>query len=131
MLDDRARSILAGLHTAVLTTLNPDGSPQSTPLWYVAEELEDEIVVWMSARSDRQKVKNVMRDPRASLVVVDAESPSHYVELRGTVTVADDPDYAVRDRVVQKHGWENGNSFDPPGTLRTALRLSVNRVLGR
>lgn len=131
MLDDRSRAILAGLHTAVLTTLNPDGSPQSTPLWYVAEELDDELVVWMSARTGRQKCLNLARDPRASLVVVDAEAPQHYVELRGTVTLSEDPDYAVRDRVVRKHGWEDGNAFDPPGTLRTGLRLSVKRVLGR
>jgi PPOX class probable F420-dependent enzyme len=131
MLDDRARTLLAGAHTAVLTTLNRDGSPHSSPVWFLFEEVAGEAVVWVSVRSDRQKCRNLERDPRASLVVVDPAAPQHYVEVRGEVHRFDDPDYAVRERVVRAYGLADGSSFDPPGTLRTGLRLSITQVLGR
>lgn len=115
----------------MLTTLNGDGSPHSSPVWFLFEELAGEVVVWVSVRSDRQKCANLARDARASLVVVDPAAPQHYVEVRGVVLMMDDPDYAVRDRVVRHYGLADGSSFDPPGTKRTALRLGVNRVLGR
>jgi PPOX class probable F420-dependent enzyme len=126
-----ARKLLEGPHTAVLTTLNRDGSPHSSPVWFLFDDLGDASVVWVSVRTGRQKAVNLMRDPRASLVVVDPEDPQRYVEVRGTVTVADDPDYRVRDGVVRKHGFVDGSAFDPPGTLRTGLRLQITRVLGR
>lgn len=131
MLDDRSRTLLSGSHTAVLTTLNRDGSPHSSPVWYLFEEIAGEAVVWVSVRSDRQKCANLARDPRVSLVVVDPAAPQHYVEARGQVLMFDDPDYAVRDRVVRHYGLADGSSFDPPGTLRTGLRISVTKVLGR
>ena len=131
MIDERSRTLLTGPHTAVLTTLNRDGSPHSSPVWFLFEEVGDEAIVWVSVRSDRQKCANLARDQRASLVVVDPKAPQHYVEVRGTVLMFDDPDYAVRDRVVRSYGLADGSSFDPPGTLRTGLRLSITRVLGR
>jgi PPOX class probable F420-dependent enzyme len=131
MIDDRSRALLGGPHTAVLTTLNRDGSPHSSPVWFLFDEVDGEAIVWVSVRSDRQKCANLSRDPRASLVVVDPAAPQHYVEVRGTVVMSDDPDYAVRDRVVRSYGLADGSSFDPPGTLRTGLRLSISRVLGR
>jgi len=131
MFTESARAIIGGPHTAVLTTLNRDGSPHSSPVWFLFEELPDEAVVWVSVRSDRQKCANLGRDPRASLVVVDPVTPEHYVEVRGDVVVFDDPDGAVRDRVVRHYGLADGASFDPPGTKRSALRLNISRVLGR
>lgn len=131
MIDERSRTLLSGPHTAVLTTLNRDGSPHSSPVWFLFEESGGDALVWVSVRSDRQKCTNLARDPRASLVVVDPAAPQHYVEVRGTVVLFDDPDYAVRDRVVRSYGLADGSSFDPPGTRRTGLRLSVSRVLGR
>jgi len=131
MLDDHARRLLSGPHTSVITTLNADGSPHSSPVWHFLEEIGGEVVVWVSARSGRQKCRNVGRDPRVSLVVVDPAATQHYVEVRGTALLLDDPDYAVRDRVVRSYGLADGSAFDPPGTARTAIRVSVTRVLGR
>jgi PPOX class probable F420-dependent enzyme len=128
---DHARTLLHGPHTAVFTTLNRDGGPHSSPVWYLFEEIGAEALVWVSVRSDRQKCRNLARDPRASLVVVDPTAPQHYVEVRGEVLMFDDPDYAIRDRVVRHYGLADGSSFDPPGTLRTGLRLRIDRVLGR
>jgi PPOX class probable F420-dependent enzyme len=60
----------------VVSSLGPRGWPHSMPMWYVVRE--GEIWVWTYAKS--QKVKNLERDPRATLLV---ETGFEYTELRG------------------------------------------------
>ena len=127
MIPERYDELLAGAHTAVLTTVLPDGGPMATPVWFLRDG--DRILV--SSLKDRQKQRNVERQPQVSLALVDPADPFHYVEVRGTAEVADDPDYEVRDRVVRKHGYDDGSGFDAPGARRVAITISPTRVLGR
>ena len=60
----------------IVSTLGPRGWPHSMPMWFVVRE--GEIWVWTYAKS--QKVRNLERDPRATLLV---ETGTEYVELRG------------------------------------------------
>src|SRR5947209_12988324 len=72
---------------ANLATLMPDGRPQVTPVWV---EVDGEHGIFNSARG-RQKDKNVRRDPRVALAVVDPENHYRYLEIRGRVTeITDD-----------------------------------------
>jgi PPOX class probable F420-dependent enzyme len=119
--------LLDGPHTAVLTTLLPDGSPQSTPVWFLRRG--DEIVV--SSRAGQRKHRNVVRDGRVALTVVDPANPMRYVEVRGTAVAEDDPTYEARDAVVRKHGYADGAAFDPPGVARVVLRIRPHRITGR
>ena len=66
---------------ANLGTLNPDGSPQVTPVWV---DYDGKHVRINSARG-RQKDKNIARDPRVSLSIQDPDNPYRYVEIRGKV----------------------------------------------
>ena len=59
----------------------PDGSPQVTPVWC---DLDGDFVVFNSAKG-RQKDRNVRRDPRVSLAIIDPENPYRYLEVRGRV----------------------------------------------
>ena len=127
MIPERYDDLLAGPHTAVLTTVLPDGGPMATPEWFLRDG--DRILV--SSLADRQKQRNVERQPLVSLALVDPADPFHYVEVRGTATVADDPDYRVRDSIVRKHGFEDGSGFDAPGARRVAITITPTRVLGR
>jgi PPOX class probable F420-dependent enzyme len=63
--------------TAVLVTLGPDGYPDPVGMWYV---VDDEGTVWMRSYAASQKVINLARDPRASVLVEDG---ARYAELRG------------------------------------------------
>ena len=63
--------------TAVLVTLGPDGYPDPVGMWYV---VDDEGAVWMRSYAASQKVINLARDPRASVLVEDG---ARYAELRG------------------------------------------------
>ena len=75
-LDDEVRVFLDAPRSADLATLNPDGSPQLSVIWY--ERRGDEVVV--NTTVQRVKAHNMDRDPRVSLLVGD---PERYVRLDG------------------------------------------------
>ena len=64
-----------------LATLMPDGSPQVTPVWV---DLDGDLVVVNTAKG-RQKDKNMRRDPRVAIAIIDPENPYRYIEIRGRV----------------------------------------------
>jgi PPOX class probable F420-dependent enzyme len=81
-LPDRFVELLRGPNPCFLTTLMPDGSPQSTETW-VGTDGEHVII---NTVQTHQKMRNVRRDPRVSLAVCDAEEPSRYYAVRGRVS---------------------------------------------
>jgi len=74
--------LLEGERVAVVSSIGPRGWPHSMPLWYVPRE--GEIWIWTYAKS--QKVRNLDRDPRATLLV---ETGHEYGELRGAMIEAE------------------------------------------
>lgn len=66
---------------ANLATLMPDGRPQVTPVWC---DFDGTHVIVNSARG-RQKDRNMKRDPRVSLSLLDPDNPYRYLEIRGVV----------------------------------------------
>lgn len=82
MIDGSLKSLASqGANFGVLTTLMPDGSFQSQVIWVDA----DDDYVLINTEVDRQKHRNVQRDPRATITVIDAANPYHYIEARGRV----------------------------------------------
>ena len=113
--------------TATLTSVGPDGAPHTAPVWFLRDG--DDVLV--STFAGTQKHRNVERDPRVSLTVVDPRNPMAYIELRGSVTIEPDPGKELPDRIVRKHGIADAKAFDRPDRLRIVLRLRPTRVLGR
>ncbi len=79
----------------VLTTLQSDWSPQSTPVYYA---LEDEKLLVSSTR-DRIKTRNAQRDARVNLCILDEAFPFRYVQVWGQATVTD-TDLVERSRRI-------------------------------
>ena len=73
---DEQRDLIASERIVVVSTAGPRGWPHSMPLWYVPREGE----VWIYTYAKSQKVRNLERDPRATLLV---ETGHEYGELRG------------------------------------------------
>jgi PPOX class probable F420-dependent enzyme len=73
---DDQRELIASERIVVVSTIGPRGWPHSMPLWYVPREGE----VWIYTYAKSQKVRNLERDPRATLLV---ETGHEYGELRG------------------------------------------------
>ena len=78
---DKYRDLFSKRAFASLGTLMPDGRPQVTPVWC---DLEGDLVIFNSAKG-RQKDRNVRRDPRVALAIVDPDNPYRYLEIRGRV----------------------------------------------
>ena len=125
--NEKFLAILQSPYTGVLTTLFADGSPQSTPLWFLLDG--DDIL--FSTTAGKQKLRNIARDARATFAVYNPTNDMSYVEVRGTIVVAEDPTANTRDRIVQKHGYVDGSAFDAPGTQRFTLRLTPTKITGR
>ncbi len=89
-LRDDVRAFLEETRYAVLATVNANGSPQLTVMWY---ELRGNAIV-MNTRRGRKKDRNLIRDPRASLCFEDG---IRYVTLEGVFEVVDDPAIAQAD----------------------------------
>lgn len=80
--DGELRELLETERIAVVSTNGPRGWPHSMPLWFVPRE--GEVWIWTYAKS--QKVRNLERDPRATVLV---ETGREYGELRGAMIEAE------------------------------------------
>jgi PPOX class probable F420-dependent enzyme len=89
-LSEKARAFLNEKRFAVLATINSDGTPQLTTMWYL---LEGNTIV-MNTKAGRIKERNIRRDPRIAICVEDGYN---YVTISGTVEMIDDPEIAQRD----------------------------------
>lgn len=66
---------------AGLATIMPDGTPQVTPVWI---DFDGENLL-VNTAVGRQKDKNLQRDPKVSVMLMDPENPYRYLEIRGKV----------------------------------------------
>src|SRR2546423_13748695 len=101
-LTEKARAFLQEQRFAVLATLNKDGSPQLTTMWYLLEE--DTII--MNTKAGRIKALNMKRDPRISICVEDGYT---FVTISGIVEMNENQDTAHHDiyrLAVRYHGEE-------------------------
>ena len=90
-LSEKARAFLREKRFAVLATLNKDGTPQLTTMWYL---LENDGTILMNTRAGRLKERNMRRDPRISLCFEDGYN---YLTIKGRVEMIDDPQISQRD----------------------------------
>lgn len=86
-------------NTAVFTTLNTDGQPQSTAVWFNLKN----STVRVSVATRRQKYKNLVHEPRATLFVMDPTNPFRTLEIRATVELLPDPSKADVASVAQRY----------------------------
>lgn len=99
-----AKDFLNEKHFAALATINKDGTPQQTVVWY---ELQGDRIM-MNTAVGRLKERNLKRDPRVSLCVVDGYK---YITIRGRVELDYNPERALADitaLAVRYRGKEKG-----------------------
>lgn len=108
---------------ATLATIGPDGRPQVSEIWFLAEGGE----LKLSLNTTRQKVRNLRRNSACTLFVLDLAVPARYLEIRGDAELVADDDYAVADRVCAKYG-ANARNIDKPGESRVAVTIKPARI---
>ena len=105
---------------ASLATLMPDGRPQVTPVWC---DFDGQYVLINSAKG-RQKDRNMRRDPRVSLALVDLDNPYRYLEIRGQVVeVTEEGADAHIDRMAKKYLDKDKYPFKQSGEVRVLYKI--------
>jgi PPOX class probable F420-dependent enzyme len=108
-----------------LATLMPDGSPQVTPIWV---DYDGGFLRFNSARN-RQKDRNVRRDARVAVSLMDPENPYRYLEIRGKVveiTEAGADEHI--DRLAKKYLGKDKYPFRQPGEVRVMYKIEPEHV---
>jgi PPOX class probable F420-dependent enzyme len=117
--------LLDGRNYAVLATVNRDGSPQTSVVW-VGRDGADLL---FSTLEGRVKHRNMVRDPRVSVTVIDSADPENYVEFRGRVTITRDVERSLDTRLSRKYDGKDPGE-DRPGAVRVVVRMTVEKVTG-
>ncbi len=127
-LSAKARAYLEERRFAVLATINHDGSPQLTTMWYLLDG--DEIL--MNTKVGRAKERNMRRDPRVSICVEDGYN---YLTISGTVQMIDDQETAQHDIYrlsARYHGEETAQQQMQEQfshEQRVTLRLACEHII--
>ena len=125
-LNEETIRLLDGKNYAVLATLNRDGSPQTSVVW-VGRDGTDLL---FSTVEGRVKHRNMVRDPRVSVTVIDSADPENYVELRGRVSMTPDVGRRVDTQLSWKYEGKDPDA-DRPGAVRVVVRMPVDKITGR
>lgn len=124
---EKFRDLFSKRAFAHLATLMPDGQPQVSPVWI---DFDGRHVVFNTAR-DRQKDRNLRRDPRVSLSILDPENPYRYLEIRGRVAeVTEEGADAHIDRLAKKYLNLDTYPYRQPGEVRVIFKINPEHVAG-
>jgi PPOX class probable F420-dependent enzyme len=118
--------LLDGKNYAVVATINPDGSPHTSVIW-VGRDGDDVV---FSTVEGRVKHRNMLRDPRVSVSVIDSADPENYVELRGRASMTFDVGRELDTQLSWKYEGRDPQP-DRPGAVRVVVRIEVDRASGR
>ena len=123
-LPPEAVALLSRPNPCVMATLRSDGTPVSTPTWYVW----DDGRVLISLDESRVRLKHLRRDPRVTLTVLDGENWYTHVTLIGRVTeLRDDEGLADIDRISSHY---TGNPYPDRVRARVSAWIEVDRWHG-
>ena len=128
-LNEAVRKLLDEPNHAVLGTVNPDGSPQTSVVWVTRDG--DDVLI--STAAGRRKDRNMRRDPRVSLSVWDSGDPETYAEIRGLAAVTEDVGRELAVQLAEKYdGPGAGEEFLqlPPEVVRVVVRITPQHVAG-
>ena len=105
---------------ASLATVMPDGQPQVNPVWV---DYDGTHVIVNSARG-RQKDRNMRRDPRVSLAVIDPDNPYRFLEIRGKVVdVTEQGADEHIDQMAKKYLGKDRYPGRGPGEVRVLYKI--------
>ena len=110
---------------ANLATVNADGSPQVTPVWWNS----DGTNILINTAKGRVKAKNLERNPSVALAIADPDNPYRYVGIQGRVVEiteqgADDHINALSKKYIDKDIYP----FRQPGEVRLIVKIKPEKV---
>jgi PPOX class probable F420-dependent enzyme len=119
-----------GKNFGFLGTLNKDGSPQVTPTWIDIEENEEgEETILINTAKDRIKQKNVSRDPRVSISIVDEDNPYSMITIKGRVIeqTTEGADEHI-DKLAKRYLNAERYPAHSPNVKRIILKINPEKI---
>jgi PPOX class probable F420-dependent enzyme len=105
---------------AFLGTLMADGSPQVTPIWFIT----DGAHILINSAEGRVKDRNMRKDPRVAITLVDPSNPYRYVQIRGRVVEMTQKDAdEVIDHLSLKYTGNPKYQGRMPGEVRVTYKI--------
>ena len=124
-MDSKAETLLNGKNLVFLATSMPDGSPQVTPVW---GDFEDSHIRINTAEG-RLKHKNVLRDPRVAISVVDHGNPLNMTTIKGKVTeIIPDYDYIHANKLTKQYMGVDEYPFKRDGEKRIIFKIKPMKI---
>jgi PPOX class probable F420-dependent enzyme len=125
-LPEGAKRIIDNKNFAHVATIMKDGSPQVSPVWVYRHG--DNVMI--STGVDRQKTRNLRRDPRIAVSIADIETPYPPVQVRGRVVeiITGEPALEGYVEVTMKYTGHEPNQR-PPASERVVFRIEADSVV--
>jgi PPOX class probable F420-dependent enzyme len=124
-LNDKVIKLFDGRNLVFIATIMKDGSPQLSPVWADMEE----GYVLVNTAEGRIKHKNVVRDPRVAISVVDNNNPLNMTTMRGKVVeIIPDYQYQHANKLTKKYMGKDKYPFKQPGEKRIILKILPEKV---
>lgn len=128
-LSEELQALLDSPVFVTVATIQPDGSPQLSPVW--AKRDGDDVLI--STTVGRRKEKNLRRDPRVTVVVQPFAAPYTYAEIRGTAVLTTDGGEELIDELSVKYTGKKYAEFNPTSaddSQRVVVRITPRKVVG-
>ncbi|MDX1510046.1 MAG: PPOX class F420-dependent oxidoreductase [Nitriliruptorales bacterium] len=126
-LSDRVREVIDKQTFAFLATVNPDGSPQVSPVWI---DRDEDLIVFNTAEG-RVKHRNILHDPRVGLSFVDPDNAYRMVAIQGRVVDLDTTDADEHiDWLARKYLGVDTYPNHREDETRVIVRIEPTRVAG-
>jgi PPOX class probable F420-dependent enzyme len=125
-LAERVIKLIDRKNFAYLATLLPDGSPHVTPMWV---DHEGDMLL-MNTAIGRIKQRNITRDPRVSITIVDSNNPYDRIVIHGrVVSQAEQGADAHIDKLAKKYTGANKYQKASPTEKRIIIKIEPLRIL--
>lgn len=124
-MDKKVINLFEQPNLVFIATIMKDGSPQVSPVW--ADYQNEHVLV--NTAEGRIKHKNVLRDPRVAVSVVDKNNPLNMTTIRGKVSeIIPDYDYSHANILTKKYMGTDRYPFRHPGEKRIILKILPEKV---
>ena len=120
-----AIDMIDGRNFGHLATLMSDGSPQVTPVWV---DREGDLVLVNTAMG-RTKQRNLTRDPRVAIDIIDQENPYKMVSIRGRITQFQKGADEHIDRLAKKYLGKDQYPWRQEGEKRVILKIKPEKII--
>ena len=124
-MDSKVERLLNGKNLVFLATTMADGSPQVTPVW---GNFADSYILINTAEG-RIKHKNILRDPRVAISVVDVKNPLDMTSIRGEVVeILPDYEYKHADFLTKQYMGKEKYPFKQLEEKRITLKIEPKKI---